>query len=92
MGLYFGHRDDEVMADHCAWEPKMAQAGVVCAELDLNHLIAVEVNKGDSVLGEFVSVPAFRKYKLCVALVSRAFSDSDRLSTKPPEALRRGTN
>jgi hypothetical protein len=70
----------------------MAQPCVVRAELDLNQLIAIEVDKGDSVLGEFVSVPAFRKYKLCVALVSWAFSDGDGRSTQPPEALCGGTD
>jgi hypothetical protein len=80
------------MTEDRAWKPKMAQACVVRAELDLNQLIAIEVNKGDPVLGEFVSIPAFRNYKLCVPLVSRSFSDGDGTGPQPPEALRGGTD
>jgi hypothetical protein len=92
MGFHLGHGNDEVMAEHGAREKKMAQASVVCAELDLNQLIAIEVNKRDSALSEFVSVPAFMKHQLCIALVPGAFGDGDRESTKPPEALRGGSD
>jgi hypothetical protein len=92
MGFHLGHGNDEVMAEHCAWEKKMAQASVVCAELDLNQLIAVQINKGNMVFGDFVLEPTFNKYKLGVPLVSRAFGHGDRVSTQPPEALRGGSD
>jgi len=92
MGFYLGHGNDEVMAEHCPWEKKMAQAGVPCAELNLNQLISVQINKGNMLFGEFVLEPTFKKYKLCVPLVPWAFSDGDRESTKPPEALRGGSD
>jgi hypothetical protein len=92
MGFHLGHGNDEVMAEHCAWEKKMAQASIVCAELDLNQLISVQINKGNMLFGEFVLEPTFKKYKLCVPLVPRAFSHGDRASAEPPEALRSGSD
>jgi len=70
----------------------MAQASVVCAELDLNQLISVQINEGNVLLGKFVKELTFIKHQLCIALVSGAFSHGDRASAKPPEALRGGTD
>ena len=70
----------------------MAQASVVCAELDLNQLISVQINEGNMLFGEFVFESTFKKYKLGVPLVPRALSHGDIESTKPPEALRGGSD
>ena len=70
----------------------MAQGSVVCTQLDLGQLIAVQINKGNMLFGEIVLEPTFKKYKLRVPLVPRAFSHGDRESTKPPEALRGGSD
>ena len=45
MGLHLGHGNHEVCVEHCARQPNVPQACVVCTELGFDQLVAIEVNE-----------------------------------------------